>query len=168
MDTEIGRQPDFAAIRRHLHELGEELGLCENIPALDGGAELTRTMRSMMQQLTAVREGLADLKEMVQQGFATQAQSIELGQKNSMARMWNSTVSHRGVRLAPLYSVRTGAVVAGCPSTLERLDAMRARDVDAVLRDLGETVEGNAEAKRAYLETFLGIMQRATSRAPSQ
>ncbi|KAM3448962.1 hypothetical protein MY3296_007353 [Beauveria thailandica] len=44
---------------------------------------------------------------------------------------------------------------------------MRARDVDVVLRDLGETVEGNAEVKSVYLETFLGIMQRATLRAPS-
>ncbi|PHH59918.1 hypothetical protein CDD81_2377 [Ophiocordyceps australis] len=75
--------------------------------------------------------------------------------RNGIARLQNSIIAHDSISLAPLYSVVTGNVIPGCPSTLRSLDNLTARQVDTVLAQLGEPEGGQPDARKRTLEAAL-------------
>ncbi|PHH68356.1 hypothetical protein CDD82_617 [Ophiocordyceps australis] len=129
-------------------------------------SEMRSEMRSMRTEMQAMSTKLDRLDHKVQEldhKVDRLDRRMTVSEKNSTARLRNSVIMHKSVKLTPLYSVSTGNVVQGFPSTLQHLDDMTARQVDAVLTQLEELEGGRPDARKRQLEMAMGITRRATS-----
>lgn len=60
-------------------------------------------------------------------------------------------------RIAISYSLRTGDVIPGFPTTLQEADIIRGNTISNHLEELGLDIEGSVEGKRARLRAFIGL-----------
>ncbi|KAF4589056.1 hypothetical protein GQ602_002945 [Ophiocordyceps camponoti-floridani] len=150
-------QPDFGLVAANLSEIATHLSRCAHLPAVDGGARLAERMDLMMEQL-------AGLRQTVQQGFTDLGQrmgtldrKVTASNKNFTARTRNSVVTHRTVDLSPLCNAITAEPIEGFPRKLGDLESLSIRQVDALLRELGEPVQGSADDRRRWLKYAVGV-----------
>ncbi|KAF4595315.1 hypothetical protein GQ602_000928 [Ophiocordyceps camponoti-floridani] len=143
------RQPNFSTAAGGLRLAAEHLELCGNLPAVDGGARLHDTLQAVLEQLAQINRGLRDLDR-----------KITVSNRNAMVRARNGTVVRGDMDLVPLHSVLTGDVVEGFPDNVDQLERLHARDVDQLLRHLGEPVAGSAAEKKRSLKFACGLVTR--------
>lgn len=62
--------------------------------------------------------------------------------------------------LARPYSVITGELIDGFPSNMDQLERLHVREVDNLLRHLGESVTGLAAEKKWILKFASGLITR--------
>ncbi|KAF4513656.1 hypothetical protein G6O67_000899 [Ophiocordyceps sinensis] len=144
-------QPDFPLAVRSLETLTEQVSRCQNIPAIDGGLRLTQVleeirngMRDMRNEVRAVNRKLDDLDRKV--GGLDRRMTV--AERNGVARMENSSAMRPDAGLAPLFSLETGDEIPGCPSTMEEVGSLAAREIDRILRQLGASTAGTKLAAR--------------------
>lgn len=59
MEQQAARQPDFGRLASHFTDIGEQVQLFENIPALEGGAQLVRRMDEILRETRLLRTEVA-------------------------------------------------------------------------------------------------------------
>ncbi|KAH0533827.1 hypothetical protein FGG08_007546 [Glutinoglossum americanum] len=57
-----GPLPDFAAIRSHLTEAGDQIALCANIPGVQGGNQIAALLGAMNENIQHVRDEVGALR----------------------------------------------------------------------------------------------------------
>ncbi|PFH58160.1 hypothetical protein XA68_14083 [Ophiocordyceps unilateralis] len=77
--------------------------------------------------------------------------------KNSTARMRSSVVTRRHDDLTLLYNATTGARIARFPRKLRDLENLNEYRVSAILEELEEPVEGDAEERKWWLKYAVGV-----------
>ncbi|KAM4065518.1 hypothetical protein HRG_012872 [Hirsutella rhossiliensis] len=158
---QVSRQPNFSTAAGGMRLVAEHLELCENLPAVEGGARL-------MQRMDTILERLATMEQAMRRGFLDVGQRVDaldrkvtVTNKNFTARMQNSIVVHESVELAPLYSAQTGDLVPGCPRKLADLDRLSAQEAAELLRQLDEPVPRTVDQRRSQLRHAFGVRTRA-------
>jgi len=64
-NVRVGQQPDFTAAAHGLRVAANNLDLCPNLPAVDGGAGLVRRMDRMLDQMALLHRKFDDLDRKV-------------------------------------------------------------------------------------------------------
>lgn len=67
LDAMALQQPDFHSVRTKLQEVGNEIALCVNLPAVDGGQQVLGLLREMREEMRGLRADVAQLREDMQQ-----------------------------------------------------------------------------------------------------
>ncbi|PNY28871.1 Uncharacterized protein TCAP_01205 [Tolypocladium capitatum] len=157
-------QPDFGTISGNFDALSEQFALCANLPAVDGSARLMQRMDAVLEQLTLLNRKV-DILDRKVDGLDRKVdglgRNVSVLNRNAVVRTQNSTVVRGDVDLVPLYSVLTGDVIDGFPRNVDQLERLPAREVDQLLRHLGESAVGSAAEKKRNLKFALGLVTRA-------
>ncbi|KAF4585672.1 hypothetical protein GQ602_004977 [Ophiocordyceps camponoti-floridani] len=160
-------QPDFGQVAHSFRHAADHLERCGNLPAVDGGARLMQAMETIMERLTTLEQTMNRRFDQVERrvdGLDCQLQAMDrkvtVSNRNAVVRAQNSTVVRGDMSLVPLYSVLTGEVVEGFPVNVSQLERLHARDVDQLLRHLGESVAGSAVEKKRNLKFACGLVTR--------
>ncbi|KAM4067104.1 hypothetical protein HRG_001103 [Hirsutella rhossiliensis] len=117
-----------------------------------------------MQMMQALMERFDRLEQNMRRGFTHMGERMEaldrkvtVSNKNLTARMRNSIVTHSSVELSPLCNAATGEPIEGFPRKLSDLGSFNVRQVDTLLRELGEPVRGSADDRRRWLKYAIGV-----------
>ncbi|POR32795.1 Uncharacterized protein TPAR_07003 [Tolypocladium paradoxum] len=172
MEAERGaQQPNFGTISGSFDALSEQFALCANLPAVDGSARLMQRMDAVLEQLTLLNRKVDGLDRKVDgldrkvDGLDRRVDGLDrkitVSNRNAVMRAQNSMVVRGDMDLVPLYSVLTGEVIDGFPQNLDQLERLHARDVDQLLRHLGESVVGSAAEKKRNLKLASGLITRS-------
>ncbi|RDA93668.1 hypothetical protein CP533_4915 [Ophiocordyceps camponoti-saundersi (nom. inval.)] len=161
-------QPDFPLAVRSLETLTEQVGRCQNLPAVDGGLRLAQAFEDMRNDMRDMRNEinrkLDDLDRKVDY-LDSRVQDLDqrmiVAERNGAARMENSSAMRADACLAPLLSLETGEEIPDCPSTMDEADALSSREVDRILRQLGVSTAGPVQDRRRRLLLALGVARRA-------
>ncbi|KJZ68835.1 hypothetical protein HIM_11775 [Hirsutella minnesotensis 3608] len=160
-------QPDFGRVARSFRTAADDFERCGNLPAVDGGARLMLTMEAMMERLTALEQTMNRRFDQVDHrmdAFDRQLQAMDrrvvVSNRNAVVRAQNSTVVRGDMNLVALHSVLTGEAIDGFPQNVNQLERLHARDVDELLRHLGESTAGSAAAKKRNLKFATGLVTR--------
>ncbi|KAF4585957.1 hypothetical protein GQ602_005262 [Ophiocordyceps camponoti-floridani] len=149
--------PDFPIAADGLRRAAEQLERCANLPAVDSGVHTMQMMQALLQRFDrleqSMRRGFADLGERMD----ALDRKVTISNKNLTARMRNSVVDHSAVELSPLCNATTGEPIAGFPRKLSDLGLYTMRQVDALLRELGEPVQGSADDRKRWLKYAIGV-----------
>ncbi|PTB49233.1 hypothetical protein M431DRAFT_276074 [Trichoderma harzianum CBS 226.95] len=77
---------------------------------------------------------------------------------NLSIRSQNSIVVRDNMTIHPLYSMVTGDIIVGCPTTTAEIDRMTTVRIDAILRQLDIIPTGSLNMKRRQLKQALGVV----------
>ncbi|TWU73001.1 hypothetical protein ED733_004732 [Metarhizium rileyi] len=143
MEQQAARQPDFGRLASTFRDIGEQVHLFENIPALEGEVQLVRRMDEILRETRLLRTEVAVMN------------------KNFTSRLGNSIVVAGEMALLPLYNITTGEEVSNCPETLAELERCDSRAAAGILQELGETVPRSLEQMIRQLKLTFGIRTRA-------
>ncbi|KAG5999422.1 hypothetical protein E4U21_006856 [Claviceps maximensis] len=154
----VGLEQRFEKVEQRLGRIEQRLDGVER--RLDGverrvGA-VEQRLTTVEQRLTTVEQRLTTLEQDVQQVRT----ELKISNRNAMVRAQNMGVTSVDKRLVPLYSVLTGEEIEGFPETMNQLEKLPAREVDRILRHIGESVEGTASAKKQILKFATGPLSR--------
>ncbi|PHH60548.1 hypothetical protein CDD81_1553 [Ophiocordyceps australis] len=122
--------------------------------------DLRSEIRSEMRSIRAGMQEMVSNINTVNDKVDALNRKLAISDRNSIARLQNSIISHDGVYLVPLYSPITGEVAHNYPSTLKHLDTFTASQVDALLTQLGEPGGGQPPTRKRQLYMALGITAR--------
>ncbi|KAI0529946.1 hypothetical protein GGR58DRAFT_495131 [Xylaria digitata] len=162
-------QPDFNVISTRFIGLGEEISakcndlgreflLCSNIPAVAQGNEIANALNRLNESINRIDQNII--------GVHTRLDRIETGirsgEKNTVARLWNSRPLRPGQTIYPLVATSTGEVAPNFPATLTELDRLASRQINDLLRYYEQPVDGTSDEKRQRLMIFCGITLRSS------
>ncbi|KAI0101573.1 hypothetical protein GGR51DRAFT_530156, partial [Nemania sp. FL0031] len=153
--TEIGN--DFST---KCAEIGQELGLCPNLPPIAQGNEILNMLRRMDTRLVRIetRQGEMDTRLRRIEAAVDQLNNRALaGESNVVARAHNS-ITFAGKPLAALYSPTTNELIEDFPATRGDLDELSHMRVVDLLRQLGQPIDGTPDEKRSRLKCACGIL----------
>ncbi|KAG5953079.1 hypothetical protein E4U53_007004 [Claviceps sorghi] len=145
-------QPDFRSLAGDFNRIGEQMARFENIPAVDGGAQLLRAIGELREWVLELRRDVVELRV-----------EMKVINRNFTSRLANSVVVARQMSLAPLYNSTTGQEVENCPATLMEIEECEAPRAAAILRELGEDVPRALEEKRRRLKLAFGVRTQLVS-----
>ncbi|KAF4584258.1 hypothetical protein GQ602_005631 [Ophiocordyceps camponoti-floridani] len=145
----IPRQPDFPLAANSLRSVADQLERCGNLPAVDGGDRLVQRLDAVLEQLAMLNHKVDGLDR-----------KVTVSNRNAVVRARNGTVVRGDMDLVPLHSVLTGEVIERFPSNVDQLERLHARDVDQLLRHIGESVVGSAAEKKRSLKFACGLVTR--------
>lgn len=133
-------QPSFGLISESFGALSEQFALCANLPAVDGGAGLMRSLETITNQLVLLNQRMETMDRRIQ-GLDTKVTAeyvlflwtvvhgmltiVSDRSRNAVARGQNATATGPTSELVALCSPRTAATIDPFPPTLgdlERLD----------------------------------------------
>ncbi|KJZ69095.1 hypothetical protein HIM_11518 [Hirsutella minnesotensis 3608] len=149
-------QPDFGRISESLGSLSDQFALCANLPAVDGGAGIMRSLETITNQLTLLNRKVDAMDRRIRHLDMT----LIAERRNAVARAQNAVVVRSNMELEPLCSILTGERLANFPGTLGQLERLEAREANSLLEQLGEPVEGRLEDKRRQLKHLAGVVTR--------
>ncbi|KAM4060300.1 hypothetical protein HRG_002113 [Hirsutella rhossiliensis] len=112
-----------------------------------------RIMRNEMQTISRKLDGLDHKVDGLDR-------KVTVSNRNAVVRARNGTVVRGDMDLVPLHSVLTGEVIDDFPDNVDQLERLHARDVDQLLRHLGEPVTGSAAEKKRNLKFATGLVTR--------
>ncbi|KAM4060292.1 hypothetical protein HRG_002104 [Hirsutella rhossiliensis] len=157
MEHDAGlRQPDFSTAAGALRLAAEHLELCDNLPAVDGGARLAQRMDAVLEQLTMLNRKV----DGIDRRMDVLDRKVTVSNRNAVVRARNATVVRGDMDLVPLHSVLTGEVIEGFPDNVNQLERLHVRDVDQLLRHMGESTAGSAAEKKRNLKFATGLVTR--------
>ncbi|PHH82085.1 hypothetical protein CDD83_3368 [Cordyceps sp. RAO-2017] len=96
----------------------------------------------------------------VEQRMTDLDRKMTFSNRNAIARAHNGTVERGDTPLQRPYSLLTGDLIDGFPSNMDQMDRLHGRDVDNLLRHLGESDEGSAAEKKRRLKLASGLIKR--------
>ncbi|PNY24338.1 Uncharacterized protein TCAP_05727, partial [Tolypocladium capitatum] len=145
------RLPNFPALARGLKVVSDEAALLANLPAVDGGVRIVDRRDSFEQ---AIQTRL-DRFEQATQATQTSLDSLE---ENMQRDFDNLAKRIEALDLKVAVTVVTGEVIDTFPRTLGDLESLSIRQVDELLRQLGEPVQGVANERKRLLKYAVGVM----------
>ncbi|KJZ77337.1 hypothetical protein HIM_03061 [Hirsutella minnesotensis 3608] len=144
-----------------LRRAADQLDRCAHLPVVDGGAQMMQMMQALMDRFDRLEQNMRRGFVNVGERIDALDQRVVASNKNLVARIQNSVVNHRAVDLAPLCNAVTGQHIEGFPRTLGDLESLNIRQVDALLQELDEPVQGTADDRRRRLKHTIGLTTRA-------
>lgn len=149
-------QPSFGQISESFGALSEQFALCANLPAVDGGAGLMRSLDTITNQLVLLNQRMETMDRKIQ-ALDTK---VTAESRNAVARGQNATATGPTSELVALCSPRTAATIDPFPPTLGDLERLDARHVNGLLGELGEPLVGRAEDRKKHLMRVVGVVTR--------
>ncbi|OAQ57386.1 hypothetical protein VFPBJ_11754 [Purpureocillium lilacinum] len=149
-------QPSFGHISESFGALSEQFALCANLPAVDGGAGLMRSLETITNQLVQLNRKV-DAVDRKMEDLRTE---MTAERRNAIARNENATATRASDDLVALYNPTTGALVGPFPPTLGQLERLEPRQVNELLQQLGEPVTGRIDDRRKHLMRTIGVVTR--------
>lgn len=149
-------QPDFSQVAHNFRDAATHFERCGNLPAVDGGARLMQRMDAVLEQLALLNRKVDGLDRRMD----SLDRKVTVSNRNAVVRARNGTVVRGDMDLVPLHSVLTGEVIEGFPGNVDQLERLHARDVDQLLRHMGESVVGSAAEKKRSLKFACGLVTR--------
>ncbi|KAH8160029.1 hypothetical protein CIB48_g8214 [Xylaria polymorpha] len=131
------QQPDFHSVRTKLQEVGNEIALCVNLPAVDGGQQVLGLLREMREEMRGLRADVAQLREDMQQHELYR-------DANALARFLNTRAVKSNDALTPFRVLETNQEIEGFPQTVSEMDTLT----------LQEPVDGDVTQRRRRLKLF--------------
>ncbi|KAF4595316.1 hypothetical protein GQ602_000929 [Ophiocordyceps camponoti-floridani] len=160
MDQGI-QQPDFSLMANNLSQVAVHLGRCAHLPAIDGGVYLAQTLQTVLERISALERTMVrrfdESDRRMNSRFDEVDRRVTAANKNSTARMRNSVVTRRSDDLSPLYNAISGARITRFPRKLRDLENLNEDRVNAILEELEEPVEGNADERKRWLKYAVGV-----------
>ncbi|KAB8074249.1 hypothetical protein BDV29DRAFT_156849 [Aspergillus leporis] len=120
-------------------------------------SNLNQRMTTLESNLNQKVDDLAGKVDGLSGKVDTLDQKIIVINRNFMVRMENSNVSQNEMSVMPLYSMRTGAEIPGCPATLAEFNALTASEAGHLLREADEIVPRGREQRIRKLKLAFGI-----------
>ncbi|KAK0710704.1 hypothetical protein B0H67DRAFT_554798 [Lasiosphaeris hirsuta] len=154
-----GLQPDFGVIATSLNAAAvsvntaaTHLGRCANVPAIAGTQAILDAIQRMETNMTGMETRLVARID----GVETQLSARIDGLSARIDRLERRMVVAESP-LEPLHSVLTGNPIPGFPAQLADIDHLTGAQADAVLSELGTTVQGGVREKRKRIRAFCGV-----------
>ncbi|KAJ8131682.1 hypothetical protein O1611_g1942 [Lasiodiplodia mahajangana] len=142
-------EPDVQAIANSPHLTPNNVEPPGNLPAANGGAEILRELRRLSQRLESLSQRLESLSQRLET-------RLDASDANNFARLMNRDIKDREAPLWPLYSSLTNEPIENFPATAAHIRALRAADVDSILRQLRQPVNGSLPEKKRLLKMVIG------------
>ncbi|KAI3317105.1 hypothetical protein HD806DRAFT_541610 [Xylariaceae sp. AK1471] len=154
---EAGQQPDFAMIARGFTTLGEQIGLCANLPTVNEGQRLLQLLERMEEQVERIHTRLGTMEEeMREQKIGTRAR-----ESNLFAQNVNRGATKPGDELTPLRAVTTGEEIESFPRTVAAMDALNGNRVNEILGLLDQPTTGSVAERKRRLKWSTGVFVQA-------
>ncbi|KAM4060269.1 hypothetical protein HRG_002135 [Hirsutella rhossiliensis] len=156
MEHDAGlRQPDFSTAAGALRLAAEHLELCDNLPAVDGGARLAQRMDAVLEQLTMLNRKV----DGIDRRMDVLDRKVTVSNRNAVVQARNATVVRGDMDLVPLHSVLTGEVIeVSLTMSTSWRDCMYGTSINCYAT--WESTAGSAAEKKRNLKFATGLVTR--------
>ncbi|RCI11365.1 hypothetical protein L249_7665 [Ophiocordyceps polyrhachis-furcata BCC 54312] len=162
VDNGVRMLQKMDAIMDRLDQLGQKVeALDQKVDALDRRVDaLDRKVDALDRKVDALDRKLDQKVDALDQKFNALDQKVTTLNRNALVRQRNSHVIRGDMNLVPPYSVLTGEVIEDFPRNIDELGRLPVREIEKLLRSLGETVAGSAAEKKRSLSWACGLLSR--------
>ncbi|KPM43719.1 hypothetical protein AK830_g2826 [Neonectria ditissima] len=171
-------QPSFPIMADHLQGLSLQMGLCANLPAVDGGSAILQAVNTLTANLNTLTANVNTLAGKVDNLVAKVDAKIDnleakvdnletkvdnLGKQlgyydtNQQARIQNSGLTRPSTELDALVNVETGDEIDGFPKNVQEALNANGALVNQILMELNLSTAGRPSAKKGRMMVAIGI-----------
>ncbi|KAI9781777.1 MAG: hypothetical protein M1839_005770 [Geoglossum umbratile] len=152
-------QPNIPRMVQGATTFIEELALCTNLPAIDGGAAILARLDQLSASVVDLRNEMRDEFTNVRHEIATLRLQATIRDSNYYARLQNGRITTPDQTLTPLVNQTTGVAIPNFPITSFALSEASGTDLVPILVALGQPTAGRAEEKKKKrLRLFIGLV----------
>ncbi|KAL2198374.1 hypothetical protein P885DRAFT_75980 [Corynascus similis CBS 632.67] len=175
-ESAVSPLPDFDLVADSLNTASLQLRRCTNLPAVAGVQDVIAAIQQLGTQVNAridaLETGFNARIDALETGLNARIDALEtnlntLGIRqrasdaNNIVRLQNArSVSAIYRQLEPLYSMRTGDIIANFPVSLDDLDRLWGNEAEAILRELDNAIPVSVEQKRRRIRLLCGVSIR--------
>ncbi|KAI1151502.1 hypothetical protein F4825DRAFT_422375 [Nemania diffusa] len=114
------QQPDFLLVQTKLQEVGNEIALCVNLPAVDRGQQVLGLLQQMREEMRGIRDEMRGIREeMARQELRNAARDA-----NAFARFLNTRAVKSDDALTPFRVLETNEEIGDFPQTVSEMDTL--------------------------------------------